>query len=490
MSSVRPLIPYLRQSRKKEVSISIEEQDRDVRAWATSHGEAIAEPLVERGVSGSKRWRERELGRAVEACERGEASGLVVAWQDRLSRENGLATAEVWEALQQAGCRLVCVGDGIDTASGDHELIFTIKAAIARDQWKRHRSNWLRARRNAVERGVYIGLAPAGYRVLEDGTLEPSEHAPAIVHAFELRAAGGSWGQVAAYLTDAGVPTAWDGRERAGKLIDGSAWSLTAAAKLLANRVFVGEVRSGEFVNEEAHPPLVSTALFASVQARKQERATTLGQREPRLLTGLIRCGSCGHRLTTDWRPRADGDRYYTYRCRNTAKGKCPRPVACGAERIETALEEVLREDLASEAFQIKVAGTSQVTDLERELELAKAALAEWVQTDTTVSAEAWQARTVVLETRVGQAREALDAASAAGLSAARLPSLETYDLLPINERRTVMSAWLDAKGFQLRVLPGQRSNRHQLIPLTDQAKTALAELHGTAKAEALAALA
>jgi len=95
-----------------------------------------------------------------------------------------------------------------------------------------------------------------------------------------------------------------------------------------------------------------------------------------------------------------------------------------------------------------------------------------------------------VLETRLSQAREKLDAAEAAGLSAARLPSLEAYDLLPITERRTVMAAWLHAKGFQLRLLPGHQPNRYQLIPLTDTAKTALTELHGKAKAEALAALA
>jgi hypothetical protein len=170
---------------------------------------------------------------------------------------------------------------------------------------------------------------------------------------------------------------------------------------------------------------------------------------------------------------------------RASAHGRCR-----GAEKIETALEEVLREDLASEGFQIKVAGTSQVTDLERELELAKAALTEWMAADSTVSAEAWQARTSVLEARLNQARQALDTASAAGLSASRLPSLEAYDMLPARERQTVLAAWLDAKGFQLRVLPGHHPNRYQLIPLTDTAKTALTELHGRAKAEALAALA
>jgi hypothetical protein len=62
-----------------------------------------AEGLVDRlrlDVSGSKPWRERALGEAVDPCERGDASGIIVAWQDRLSRENGRATAEVWEALE------------------------------------------------------------------------------------------------------------------------------------------------------------------------------------------------------------------------------------------------------------------------------------------------------------------------------------------------------------------------------------------------------
>jgi hypothetical protein len=53
-------------------------------------------------VSGSKPWRKRGIGDVIAACERGEGSGVIVAWQDRLSREHGLATAEVWEALDKA----------------------------------------------------------------------------------------------------------------------------------------------------------------------------------------------------------------------------------------------------------------------------------------------------------------------------------------------------------------------------------------------------
>jgi DNA invertase Pin-like site-specific DNA recombinase len=102
-SNGKPLVPYMRQSRAKERTISVAEQRRDIQTWAQANGVDLASEVVEQGVSGSKSWRERALGEAVDACERGEAAGIVVAWQDRLSRENGHGTAEVWEALEKAG---------------------------------------------------------------------------------------------------------------------------------------------------------------------------------------------------------------------------------------------------------------------------------------------------------------------------------------------------------------------------------------------------
>jgi Resolvase, N terminal domain len=88
----RPLVPYLRQRRAKERTISIDEQRRDIERWANEAGVTLAPELVEQNVSGSKPWRERALGEAVAACERGEAAGIIVAWQDRLSRENNRAS--------------------------------------------------------------------------------------------------------------------------------------------------------------------------------------------------------------------------------------------------------------------------------------------------------------------------------------------------------------------------------------------------------------
>jgi hypothetical protein len=56
-----PLIPYMRQSRSKERTISIEEQRRDIQAWPDVE---LGPEMIEQNVSGSKPWRERALGEA------------------------------------------------------------------------------------------------------------------------------------------------------------------------------------------------------------------------------------------------------------------------------------------------------------------------------------------------------------------------------------------------------------------------------------------
>src|SRR6266542_507918 len=313
----RPLIPYMRQSRKKsEATISIDEQRRDIRRWADAAGVPLAAEIVEQNVSGSKPWRERELGEAIAACERGEAAGIIVAWQDRLSRENGLATAEVWEALEQAGVRFVAVGDGIDTASGDHELLFSIKAAIARDQWKRYRTNWINARRNAIERGVHpstyvavgyrrnqveprvTGAARAGLSREQRwadpvvGQLVPSEQAEHVRALFKLRAAGGSWSECAELMESRGLPN------RKGEPF----WLLSAVQAIIRNPVYRGEAylrsqgnQAGDFVNPDAHEPIVDAILWRKAQPTqgKPRRSS-----EGALLAGILRCACCGRKLS------------------------------------------------------------------------------------------------------------------------------------------------------------------------------------------------
>jgi DNA invertase Pin-like site-specific DNA recombinase len=317
----RPLIPYLRQSRARERTISIEEQRRDVQAWAQAAGVELAAEVVEQNVSGSKPWRDRALGDAVDACEAGEASGIIVAWQDRLSRENGRATAEVWEALEHAGARLVCAGEGLDTATGDHEMLFTIKAAIARDQWKRYRANWHTTRRNTIERGGFPGRATTGYR--QPGNGKPLKvvrgEAKKVREAFELRAQG--------------VPFAAIGR-RFG-------WSHSTTRQIIMNEAYLGVARHGEFRKENAHPAIVSRELFDAANAARTVQPVPPGETtRDRLLVGLARCGGCGRTLKTVRRKRADGSHVAAYFCKDAASERCTERAYVHADELDVFVGE------------------------------------------------------------------------------------------------------------------------------------------------------
>jgi hypothetical protein len=313
------LIPYIRQSREREKTISLDEQRRAIESWAEANGMALAEPVVERGVSGSKAWRQRELGRVIESCERGEAAGVVVAYLDRLSREEYLGTAEVWTALQRAGARLVAAAEGGDVK----RMEFVIKAELARQQWERYHENWENARRNAVERGLHPSpRLPFGYTHAPENRRKLVPHpmeAPAVRELFRMRAQGASWNELCVYLEGLGLKTRWKGS---------ATWTYRAVSKIIGNRVYLGEARSGDFVNPDAHEPLVSRAVWLEANRPRRGRIVKKGAEGARL-SGLVHCAGCGRRMSAELPPtksRKAGSSYsgrYMCRPRRVAGDPC-----------------------------------------------------------------------------------------------------------------------------------------------------------------------
>jgi DNA invertase Pin-like site-specific DNA recombinase len=291
------------------------DQRRIIESRVEAEGFTLLRVDREQKVSGAKDWRTREIGRAVKDVRAGEADGIIVAYQDRITRERLRAAAEIWEALEDAGAVFIAC-DGVDSRAPGSELLFTIKAAIAREQWKTYqaRSNDGR-KRVVVEEGVHGGdIAPFGYswteRVKPDGTvrhgpLTPNDDAPKVLAAFEARAAGATWSEVAWILT---------------------VRSKSAAAKVLCNRVYVGEARSGQYVRPNAHQPLVDEVLFSRVQRRQEAAIRDTSKRET-LLSRVLKCCTCGGTLTWDGSMAKPG-----YRCKHL---HCARKVTVAAWKIE-----------------------------------------------------------------------------------------------------------------------------------------------------------
>jgi DNA invertase Pin-like site-specific DNA recombinase len=425
-SNGRPLIPYMRQSRAKERTISIEEQRRDIHTWAQAAGVNLASEIVEQNVSGSKPWRERALGEAVAACERGEAAGVIVAWQDRLSRENGRATAEVWEALEQAGARLVCAGEGLDTATGDHEMLFTIKAAIAREQWKRFRANWEGAKRNAAEQGVASGRAPMGYRKRKGKPFAlDSRTGPKVREAFELRAQGVAFSAIARRL----------------------GWSHSTTRQLLANPAYTGVLIQGGFVKKNAHPAIVSRDLFDAVQASRTVQPVAPGENtRDLLLAGLARCAGCGNTLKVVRAPRAKGRYVVSYYCKNAATESCPERAYVHADQLDTLVDQWFTAAIKTVPRMVDVVAVGQELEQAQAVQAtAEEQLRRYVDNAVIDDPVVFQRGVDARQGRVDQARELV------GQLAARLPRLPVggplwtlWDGFDIARRRSILAAAID----------------------------------------------
>lgn len=267
---------------------TVADQRKIITNLADRHGIELAEEVVEEDVSGSSPAEDRGLERLIQRCESGQSAGILVAFQDRLSRGSLLEQAHLWERLGKARARLL-TGDGLDSADPHQEIIFNLRAAVARDQWVRYRDGFKRSATNSVERGVHHCVyAPFGYRFVSDDDrhLEPdAATAPLLRELFERRIAGESYASLARWLKT-----------------KGHNYSPQGLCRTLANDAYLGVASYGEVRNEDGHEPLVSRLTFDRVQASKttQTRKPKSGVISQRCLTiGIATCSECGKRLAS-----------------------------------------------------------------------------------------------------------------------------------------------------------------------------------------------
>ena len=100
----------------------------------------------------------------------------------------------------------------------------------------------------------------------------------------------------------------------------------------MKNRVYLGEARSGDFVKEGAHDPLVTPALWKRIQRRLQKGSYVDPNRERAILAGVCRCATCGGTLTQD-STRRNGKVYPFYRCKSQAR--CTAKATIGRDKLE-----------------------------------------------------------------------------------------------------------------------------------------------------------
>ena len=213
--------------------------------------------------------------------------------------------------------------------------------------------------REAASRGFWVtSYAPYGYKrvYVQDGpkkrpTLELNPPADAVVRRiFDMVLQGKSILDVTKTLNAEGIPTT-----------NGKRWLKTTIHTMLANEAYTGAVVWGIKAKDKAEPVRVEDAHPAIVSKREFQRARKLlGSRAPKqvnprrasspyLLSGLLKCETCGKAMTA---AEAKSGKYTYYVCHSLLKrgsGTCKTP-RLNAKTFEKLIVDELRANILTES--------------------------------------------------------------------------------------------------------------------------------------------
>jgi site-specific DNA recombinase len=421
--------------REGESFASPDEQRQRIEAECERDGLDLLDVIPEMDVSGGTPLAKREgLRTAVERVEAGEAQVVVAAYFDRLCRSLKVQ-GELIERVEAAGGQVLAVDVGqVTNGSAGQWLSGTLLGAVNEYQRRTTTERTAGAQARAVARGATPwARVPLGYD-RSNGTLSPNpDEVPIVRRAFKMRADGESLAAIRKMLKSHGIE-----RSHRGVQV------------MLANRIYLGELHFGKLVNLAACEPIIDRELWDRVQRivipRGPQPAST------RLLSrlGILRCGSCGARLSTMKLPK-QGD-YPIYRCPTSSD--CDRHMTISAVIAEEVVVAATRAAIAD--IEGRAHAQANRRQAEADLASAESALEAAVSAfDGLGDLQATKDKLAQLGAAADEARERLERMGAGDI-AIRVNGAEEWDQLTHDEQRELIRATIKTAV----VAPGRGADR------------------------------
>lgn len=272
--------------------------------------------------------------------EKGEADGIVAWAPDRLAR-NSIDGGRIIYLLDQGVIRDLKFSTYTFENNSQGKFMLSIMFGQSKYYSDALSENVLRGNRTKLENGWRPNLAPLGY--LNDAAtktivIDP-DHFPVIRRMFELMLSGCYTArQVAVIARDE-----WGFRTPCRRKIGGGPLAMSSVYKILSNPFYAGIILWGGQTYPGKHTPIVSVAEFERVQPRLHRPSPTRNQKHRFPFTGLIRCATCGYRITAQHNTNRYGARYTYYHCVKQRLGIRCREPSLEATKLEAQIVEFLR---------------------------------------------------------------------------------------------------------------------------------------------------
>ena len=354
-----PVALYARvSSDRQDVDLSVSAQLRALRDYAQKNGYLVAREYVDEAESGRIADRPQFQKMLNEASKPESPFQEILVWKfSRFTRKREHAVA-FKAMLRRRGVRVVSITEHADD-SPTGKLMEAIIESVDEFYSENLAQEVTRGMREAASRGFWVtSYAPYGYKrvYVQDGpkkrpTLELNPPADAVVRRiFDMVLQGKSILDVTKTLNAEGIPTT-----------NGKKWLKTTIHTMLANEAYTGAVVWGIKAKDKADPVRVEDAFPAIVSKREFQRAKKLlGSRAPKqvnprrasspyLLSGLLKCETCGKAMTA---AEAKSGKYTYYVCHSLLKrgsGTCKTP-RLNAKRFEKLIVDEIRANILTES--------------------------------------------------------------------------------------------------------------------------------------------
>lgn len=298
-------VAYCRVSTEEQAAdgFSIDGQADRLRAYAELHdlGEVVV--VSDPGWSGKNTDRPG-LQRVLAMVEAGHLANVLVWRLDRLSRNLGDLIL-LADTFGQAGVSLHSFTERIDLSSATGRMFYNVLGSFAQFYREQLAENVTMGTERAMREGRWCNRPPTGYD-LDDGLLIPNADAVRVRRVFTLRGQGHSISEIA----------------------DTTLIGYSTVVSILRNRAYLGEMRHRDEWWPGRHEPIVTEAEWAAAH-----RGRTPGIRRGKdLMSGKVRCGTCGRKMSID----RNGQGNHYYRCKHRGQG-CGQPARSNKGLLQAA---------------------------------------------------------------------------------------------------------------------------------------------------------